>query len=248
VAQVAEIGSADEAALWAYRNMRAKNGLTTADARQVEEAFRGKLAGFAGPQERLSSEGRDVLPRAGSVIHKPAESQGETTASNPRPAALSLTSVDAKPSDRPLRSKARAGRSKSAAAIDKAALAFPEPRRIRDREHVRFVAKQPCLACGRTPSDPHHPRFAQSRALGRKVSDEFTVPLCRGHHREVHRSGDKAAWWRKASIDPTVAARTLWLETHPLPPGGAGDRRPLVETRGEARRYETKPIGAADNP
>jgi hypothetical protein len=62
-------------------------------------------------------------------------------------------------------------------------------------------------------------RFTQSRALGRKVSDEFTVPLCRGHHREVHRCGDEAAWWRKVGLDPTVAARTLWLETHPMAPG-----------------------------
>jgi hypothetical protein len=36
------------------------------------------------------------------------------------------------------------------------------------------------------PSDPHHLRFAQPRALGLKVSDEFTVPLCRDHHRQVH--------------------------------------------------------------
>ena len=57
-------------------------------------------------------------------------------------------------------------------------------------------AKQPCLIRGRSPSDPHHLRFTQTRALGRKVSDEFTVPLCRGHHREVHRSGDEAAWWQ----------------------------------------------------
>jgi hypothetical protein len=84
--------------------------------------------------------------------------------------------------------------------IDKSELRHPEPRRIRDREHVRFLTKQPCLVCGRTPSDPHHARFAQHRALGRKVSDEFTVPLCRGHHREVHRCGDEAAWWRKAGI------------------------------------------------
>ena len=73
------------------------------------------------------------------------------------------------------------------------------------------MAKQPCLICGRKPSDAHHLRFAQHRALGRKVSDEFTVPLCRGHHREVHRCGDEAAWWSKAGIDPTVAARALWL-------------------------------------
>jgi hypothetical protein len=100
--------------------------------------------------------------------------------------------------------------------IDKAVLTLPESRRVRDREHVRHVAKQPCLVCGRSPSVAHHLRFAQSRALGRKVSDEFVVPLCRGHHREVHRHGDEAAWWRKVGVDPTIAARALWLETHPI--------------------------------
>jgi hypothetical protein len=101
--------------------------------------------------------------------------------------------------------------------VDKSVLAFPEPRRIRDRDHVRHVIKQPCLVCGRRPSDPHHLRFAQARALGRKVSDEFTVPLCRAHHREIHRCGDEGLWWRKTKIDPLAAARMLWLETHPLP-------------------------------
>jgi hypothetical protein len=76
------------------------------------------------------------------------------------------------------------------AEIDKSPLGHPEPRRIRDKDHLRFVAKQPCLVCGRSPADAHHLRFAQRRALGRKVSDEFTVPLCRSHHREVHRCGD----------------------------------------------------------
>jgi hypothetical protein len=103
------------------------------------------------------------------------------------------------------------------ASIDKSDLPYPEPRRIRDRDHVRFVTKQPCLICGRRPTDPHHLRFAQQRALGRKVSDEFTVPLCRGHHREAHRCGDEATWWKSLGVDPTVAARALWLETHPLP-------------------------------
>jgi hypothetical protein len=101
--------------------------------------------------------------------------------------------------------------------VDKSILAFPEPRRIRDRDHIRHVIKQPCLICGRQPSDSHHLRFAQSRALGRKVSDEFTVPLCRAHHREVHRCGDEGLWWQKTGIDPLAAARALWLETHPLP-------------------------------
>jgi hypothetical protein len=100
-------------------------------------------------------------------------------------------------------------------AVNKSLLTLPEPRRIRDRDHVRSVAKRPRLICGRQPSDAHHLRFAQSRALGRKVSDEFTVPLCRGHHREVHRSGDEFDWWRKVGADPVVAARALWLQTHP---------------------------------
>jgi hypothetical protein len=115
--------------------------------------------------------------------------------------------------------------------IDKSELALPEPRRVRDRDHVRHVAKQPCLVCGRQPTDPHHLRFAQSRALGRKVGDEFVVPLCRGHHREVHRHGDEAAWWQKAVIDPTAAARALWLETHPLPTGASPTANPADQAK-----------------
>ena len=135
-----------------------------------------------------------------------------------------------------------------------------EPRRIRDKDHVRFVAKQPCLICGRQPADAHHLRFAQHRALGRKVSDEFTVPLCRGHHREVHRCGDEAAWWTRAGHDPQIVARTLWLESHPLTVGAdkeieaasvaaavgsgrsAGRKRPAGRT---GQNYKTKPILAA---
>jgi ERF superfamily protein len=103
------------------------------------------------------------------------------------------------------------------AGVDKTVLTLPTARRIRDRGHVKSVAKQPCLLCGRRPADAHHLRFAQSPALGRKVSDEFTVPLCRGHHREVHRCGDEASWWLKTGIDASAAARVLWLKSHPLP-------------------------------
>ena len=100
-------------------------------------------------------------------------------------------------------------------AIDKSVVVHPESPRIRDKDHLRFVSTQPCLICGRTPTDPHHLRFAQCRALGRKVSDEWVVALCRGHHREVHRHGDERGWWAKSGIDPNVAARSLWLQSHP---------------------------------
>src|SRR5439155_8860613 len=94
--------------------------------------------------------------------------------------------------------------------IDKSVLALGEPRRYRDRAHLKFVSTQACLVCGRQPSDPHHLSFTQPRAFGRKVSDEFAVPLCRGHHREVHRTGDEAAWWNKFGLDPLSVATALW--------------------------------------
>jgi hypothetical protein len=97
--------------------------------------------------------------------------------------------------------------------VDKTALPLSEPRRYRDRAHLEFVASQPCLLCGRQPSDPHHLRFMQPRAMGRRVSDEFAVPLCRTHHRAVHRHGDEAAWWKSAAIDPAVIAQRLWQHT-----------------------------------
>ena len=99
--------------------------------------------------------------------------------------------------------------------IDKSALTIAEPKRIRDRAHLGFVASQPCLICGRQPSDPHHLRFAQPRAIGMKVSDEFTVPLCRGHHRHLHQAGNEVAWWEHQKIDALKVARDLWEQNHP---------------------------------
>jgi len=117
--------------------------------------------------------------------------------------------------------------------IDKSTLTIASPRRYRNREHLRYVAQQPCLLCGRKPSDSHHLGFTQPRALGRKVSDEFAVPLCRGHHRAVHRSREERAWWRHAGIDPIKVARRLWKETR-----GAGNGRceppALPQTHGAA--------------
>jgi len=191
LAEVAAISSSEEAATWAQRALGAKNRLTATDAASVEQAFQAQLAALAS-QDTEAVE----LPQAAA----------ESVQGRKESPARRRTGRQRRPTTRAINST-----------IDKSVLALPEPRRIRDRDHVRNVAKQPCLICGRRPSDAHHLRFAQHPALGRKVSDEFTVPLCRGHHREVHRSRDEADWWKKAGIDPTVQARTLWLQTHPLP-------------------------------
>jgi DNA recombination protein Rad52 len=105
--------------------------------------------------------------------------------------------------------------------IEKHTLALPEPRRQRDLEHLRFVARQPCLACGRTPSQAHHLRFTQPRAMARKVSDEFTVPLCATHHHELHLRGDEKGWWAERAIDPSPIAEELWRASRTGDPGVA---------------------------
>src|SRR5260221_2296500 len=106
--------------------------------------------------------------------------------------------------------------------IDKSVLTVAAPRRYRNREHLRLVAQQACLVCGRKPSDPHHLRHLQPRALGRKSSDEFVVPLCRSHHRAVHRASNEQKWGQAAGIDPIKIAWKLWRQTR----GNEGQIRP----------------------
>jgi len=190
LAEVASISSSEAAATWAQRALGAKNRLTSTDATSVEQAFEARLA-------RLASQDTEAAV--------PPQAKAEPVQGRKEPPARRRTGRRRPPTATVINN-----------AIDKSVLAIPEPRRVRDRDHVKSVAKQPCLICGRRPCDAHHLRFAQHPALGRKVSDEFTVPLCRGHHREVHRSRDEADWWKKAGIDPTVQARALWLQTHPL--------------------------------
>jgi hypothetical protein len=93
-------------------------------------------------------------------------------------------------------------------------LLIDRPTRRRDADHLRFVASQPCLICSRTPSDAHHLKFAQPKAMARKVSDEFTVPLCRTHHRQLHHGGDEVSWWNDMDVDPLPIAQDLWEQSH----------------------------------
>ena len=99
--------------------------------------------------------------------------------------------------------------------IDKSALALAEPRRLRNSVHLAFVASRPCLICDRNRAHAHHLKFAQPTALGRKVSDEFTVPLCAVHHRELHHHGDERVWWAARGIDALSVAEELWRSQMP---------------------------------
>lgn len=103
--------------------------------------------------------------------------------------------------------------------------------RRRNKAHLAFVGAQPCLVCRRSPCDAHHLKFAQPRSLGRKVSDEFTVPLCRDHHLDLHRYGNEIAWWANLQIAPTEVAKDLW-QTTLLDPDLSLVRKALKQPRG----------------
>jgi hypothetical protein len=140
---------------------------------------------------------------------------------------------------------------------EKSVTVINKPVRNRDREHLKFVASQPCLVCGRTPSDAHHIKFAEQRAMGQKVSDKFTVPVCRLHHRELHRRGNERVWWGNQGIDPLLTAAVLWAKTRTAEPAAAilsGEFAPTMNEKfdrqhfgdeagtSQSRNSETKPI------
>jgi hypothetical protein len=235
VSELCGLASPDEATAWAQRALGAKNTLRTADAAVVEAAFASRVA-------ELGNGGETALPSPlpdGQASVETAKAPGriELLAALRASVELSKANGAVAPSDVPAmagrtrrkrRPRGEASFSSTAAApvpaaepvsnavawhIDKSALPLGEPRRYRDRAHLEFVASQPCLRCGRQPSEAHHLRFMQPRAIGRRVSDEFAVPLCRTHHRAVHRSGDEVAWWGSVGTDPVVMAQRLWQYT-----------------------------------
>jgi ERF superfamily len=203
--EVASLASNEAAATWARGVLGAKNSLTATDAKRVEEAFEQKLYEIAGTDanQQPSPTRSEPAPAALEQSGAPGEVAASAT-------YMVATQVPAPARGRDRQDTAEDHRPKR---IDKSVLPVSAPRRYRSKDHLRDVARQACLVCGRKPCDPHHLRFTQPRALGRKVSDEFTVPLCRTHHRAVHRTGDEAAWWQAAGIDPIKVARTLWSKT-----------------------------------
>jgi ERF superfamily len=192
----------EQATAWAQKAIAAKNTLTTGDCGVVEAAFAARLA-------EITIRGDDP----GSALHTDDQGPSDTEAVTAEVAVTRGSPLHSGPLD--LAAEFGPPRVNDAAAwhIDKGALALSEPRRYRDRAHLRFVSAHACLICGRRPSDAHHLRFAQPRSLGRRVSDEYAVPLCRSHHRALHRCGDEAAWWRTNGVDPIAVAGELWQRT-----------------------------------
>lgn len=165
---------------WTRANWPLKNTLREADARTLEAAYQARL---------------DCLPHSQRDDDGPPHTSPAAPIGTIQSFEAGSAQADAA-AERPLQERG---------------LAFPkEPPRRRSKEHLTFVRSQGCLVCQKGPADAHHLKFAQPRTLGRKVSDEFTVPLCRSHHQSLHRHGDERAWWANLQIAPLPIAKELW--------------------------------------
>jgi hypothetical protein len=248
LSEMASLASPDRMVAWAQHSLPLKNTLTAADARAVEAAFERKMKGFDDVQDTPTEQ--SVASNTDNADAAPAANPGSNTSASVS-GGEHQTAASGGGSDSRLSAQQRETGVQSAAVTTTDGLgstadsghARPMPqraRRIRNKHHLDFVASLPCLVCGRQPCDPHHLRFVQPRALGRKVSDEFTVPLCRIHHRELHRQVSEEAWWAMAKIEPKAAALSLWQhsrgllvpaivaheEQHAVGPGGASGETP----------------------
>ena len=196
--EINSVPSADGLATWAHRAMAAKNALTATDAAIVEQVFAVKASLFAeNPKETEPAPSGPKITDGACAV--PIE---DDLTAHPPEAAVAV-----KTSDESSLNEATSGSGGGFGVLRKIG-------RKRDKAHRQFVASKPCLVCGRRPADAHHLRFTQPRAMGRKVSDEFTVPLCRTHHRRLHLRADEVAWWQEVKIDPLEVAHQLWQLSH----------------------------------
>jgi len=217
-AEIDALASSEALQARAIGILKEKNRLSTDDAKLIELAFTEKLASFEKKASGAECAGELTAATSDSLLD--TVEVARTTKGKRRkslklknnesaevlPASTTVVPISAS-TDKTVDGK-----------IDKLLLTFGEVRRKRDKAHLQFVASQPCLICGRSPTDAHHLRFAQPRAMGRKSSDEFTVPLCRAHHRENHQNGVEIEWWQRIGIDPLKTATELWLISRGLNP------------------------------
>lgn len=147
--------------------LKAKNRLSADDAKRVEVAFAARMALQRASREALTADEpasvptdpcQSLQPPASTDAAKPVRTRGrpkkvkaaaEQSAAPPVP---SKPTIDFNPpASRHLQADA------ALAKIQKWELTISEPRRHRDKAHLKFIASQPCLVCGRSPTDAHHP-------------------------------------------------------------------------------------------
>jgi hypothetical protein len=220
IAEIQKLNDGEQIALWAHRRLPAKNTLNADDARAVETACHVVLSALDLGADELK-QGQESPAEPPSV--PPTNGNGSAVPPMPVAAIAEDQNAHGEALVTPLRKEMRR----------------------RNKAHLAFVAAQLCLVCQRSPCDAHHLKFAQPRSLGRKVSDEFTVPLCREHHHELHRHGNEMAWWANLQIDAMKAAKELWAATL-LQADPASDRNTAVVARQSGLDSKLDPVSEAE--
>lgn len=62
----------------------------------------------------------------------------------------------------------------------------PKPKRTVDKKALQEARKQPCVVCGRSPSDAHH--LTSKGAGGGDIASNL-LPVCRIDHQKIHQMG-----------------------------------------------------------
>ena len=230
--EIAALDGVEAVDEWASRSIDAKNSLTSEDAAAVEAAFR----------ERMQVLQPEVYSADLAAFRAPSHPPGPEYGTGE---IRDLSTPSGAPEEARDPNKAAALRIRAEAGGPS-----PKPRRNRDKDHLRFISRQPCTVCGRQPCEAHHIRFAQPSALGRRVSDEFTVPLCRLHHRELHRIGNERSWWEQLNIDPLPIALRFWQQTKGVPAGSGDQSTPGAKTAvgSIGQEFEAKTSSSVDLP
>ena len=228
--EAAALDGVETAVEWAGRSLGAKNTLTAEDAAVVETAFRDRM-------QVLQPEVYSLTSAAPGTPSPPIGPQDGTGGLPDLPLPSGV------PAPSPRQKKASASRLRIEADGPS-----PKPRRCRDKDHLRFISRQPCAVCGRQPCEAHHIRFAQPSALGRRVSDEFTVPLCRVHHRELHRIGDERSWWNQLNIDPVPIAFRFWQQTRGVASEASDQPKAQIADASIGQEREPGALSSSDSP
>lgn len=108
------------------------------------------------------------------------------------------------------------------------------PQTLREaRAFLEYIRSLPCLVCQNPSTFAHHLLRTGDRGMGYKSPDRYAVPLCNGHHRELHRLGDESSFFLRYGIDPYRWVRDVNLRFWAQPIAGEqyGNIKPRIGLR-----------------
>lgn len=87
--------------------------------------------------------------------------------------------------------------------------------RVKDKAHLEFVSRLPCVITGRGPVQVCHIRFPslehgkRQTGKGEKPDDRWVLPMIPEMHALQH-SGKEEKFWEDHNIDPLATAKLLY--------------------------------------